>query len=166
MSSSSNSSDIRSLRSTLSVGRESIASTVKRESVVRTFELQHSIWENGRFQNPFPNYKLPTFTNILKLGLSTDRGSVSSKEELNLSLPLLIPNIKKPPDPETFRITWIGHSTVLVEFDNISVITDPIFSDRASPSQVFGPKRYRDPPCTVSSNLSILFLSFSYLFFP
>lgn len=70
-------------------------------------------------------------------------------KELNSILPMVEPKIKSPPPEDAFRITWLGHATLLVEFDNIAVLTDPIFSERASPSQVIGPKRYREPPCTV-----------------
>ena len=44
---------------------------------------------------------------------------------------------------------WIGHATVLAQLDGFTVMTDPVFSQRASVSQWLGPKRYRDPPCTI-----------------
>ena len=44
---------------------------------------------------------------------------------------------------------WIGHASILVQFDGITVLTDPIFSNRCSPSQLFGDKRYRPPPCEI-----------------
>ena len=47
------------------------------------------------------------------------------------------------------RVTWLGHATTLVELDGLVVLTDPVFSQRASPVQFVGPKRYRGPPCTV-----------------
>lgn len=47
------------------------------------------------------------------------------------------------------RVTWLGHATVLVEIDGVNVLTDPIFSQRASPVQFMGPRRFRGPPCTV-----------------
>ena len=37
--------------------------------------------------------------------------------------------------------TWIGHSTVLVQADALTVLTDPVFSNRASPFSFAGPKR-------------------------
>ncbi|MFC3150955.1 MBL fold metallo-hydrolase [Litoribrevibacter euphylliae] len=43
------------------------------------------------------------------------------------------------------RISWIGHSTVLVQYKNISVLTDPIFFDRASPVSFAGPLRAFKP---------------------
>ncbi|KAI2810970.1 hypothetical protein BLOT_002140, partial [Blomia tropicalis] len=138
---------------------------VRRDTVVKRFEMQSSRFENGKFHNPWRDYKSPTFTNILKLGLSSDKSNVSPKQDLSLSLPLLVPNIKEKAQENTFRVTWIGHSTILAEMDNISVLTDPIFSERASPSQVFGPKRYRDPPCTIHdlpSNLDAVVISHSH----
>ena len=37
--------------------------------------------------------------------------------------------------------TWIGHATVLLQIDGVNILTDPIFSERASPVQWAGPKR-------------------------
>jgi len=42
-------------------------------------------------------------------------------------------------------VTWIGHSTVLVQAAGINIITDPIWSDRASPFSFIGPRRVRAP---------------------
>lgn len=44
------------------------------------------------------------------------------------------------------RVTWIGHATVLCQMSGINVITDPIWSERCSPSQWFGPKRFIPAP--------------------
>ena len=42
-------------------------------------------------------------------------------------------------------ITWIGHSTMLVRMDGVTFLTDPIFSERASPVGFAGPKRLVPP---------------------
>lgn len=42
-------------------------------------------------------------------------------------------------------VTWIGHSTVLVQIAGRNVLTDPIFSMRASPVPFAGPKRLQPP---------------------
>src|SRR5581483_5635866 len=41
--------------------------------------------------------------------------------------------------------TWIGHSTVLLQLGRLNVLTDPVWSDRASPVQWIGPKRLMPP---------------------
>ena len=44
------------------------------------------------------------------------------------------------------RVTWLGHSTVLIEIDGRRVLTDPVWSMRASPLNFGGPKRFFAPP--------------------
>ncbi len=38
-------------------------------------------------------------------------------------------------------VTWIGHATLLLQTAGVNVLTDPQFSERASPVQFAGPKR-------------------------
>ena len=71
---------------------------------------------------------------------------------------------KKPDHPETYRfpleknngkwlrqndslfsVTWIGHSTLLIQMDGLNILTDPIWSNRASPVDFAGPRRYMPP---------------------
>lgn len=40
------------------------------------------------------------------------------------------------------RITWMGQSTFLVQVAGVNVLTDPQWSDRASPWQFIGPRRF------------------------
>jgi L-ascorbate metabolism protein UlaG (beta-lactamase superfamily) len=42
-------------------------------------------------------------------------------------------------------VTWIGHATVLVQTQGVNILTDPIWSERASPFSFVGPKRVRAP---------------------
>ena len=42
-------------------------------------------------------------------------------------------------------VTWIGHATVLLRVGGLSVLTDPHFSERASPVRFAGPKRVVPP---------------------
>lgn len=43
-------------------------------------------------------------------------------------------------------VTWFGHSSVLLEVDGQRVLADPIWSERASPSSVLGPRRLHPVP--------------------
>jgi len=45
-----------------------------------------------------------------------------------------------------FRVTWLGHSTVLLELDGRRVLTDPVFGERASPVGFAGPRRFHPVP--------------------
>lgn len=44
------------------------------------------------------------------------------------------------------RITWLGHSSILVEIDGRRFLTDPVWGERASPFSFLGPKRFFPPP--------------------
>lgn len=58
---------------------------------------------------------------------------------------------KRYPKPEIkvgkgdLKVTFINHATTLIQFDEINVLTDPIWSERASPVSFAGPKRVRKP---------------------
>jgi len=50
------------------------------------------------------------------------------------------------PPADGLRVTWLGHSTTLIEIDGVRVLTDPIWGERASPFEWAGPKRWYEPP--------------------
>jgi len=55
---------------------------------------------------------------------------------------------QKPPAPANENdvvITFIGHATFLIQSAQGNVLTDPIFSTRASPIPFLGPRRVRAP---------------------
>ena len=49
------------------------------------------------------------------------------------------------------RVTWLGHSTLLIEIDGVRILTDPVWSDRASPLPFAGPKRFHPPPAPLAA---------------
>lgn len=48
-------------------------------------------------------------------------------------------------------LTWIGHSSFLIQHAGFNVLTDPIFSQRCSPVQWAGPKRLTPVPFELSA---------------
>lgn len=42
-------------------------------------------------------------------------------------------------------VTWVGHATLLVQLDGVNVLTDPQWSERASPVSFGGPRRVTPP---------------------
>src|SRR5580698_10113671 len=63
-----------------------------------------------------------------------------------------VPTPTQAPDLKFIRenkhepaVTWIGHATSLVQAGGLNVLTDPIFSRRASPVQFAGPARAHPP---------------------
>ncbi len=44
------------------------------------------------------------------------------------------------------RVTWLGHSTLLIELDGMKLLVDPVWGPRASPAAIFGVDRFYPPP--------------------
>lgn len=59
-----------------------------------------------------------------------------------------LPAVHKPAHP--LQALWIGHVTFLMQTRGWNVLTDPVFSKRASPVQFMGPARFTPPACTVA----------------
>lgn len=64
----------------------------------------------------------------------------------------------EPIDPRRFdrpprsglRVTWFGHAALLIEIDGRRVLTDPVWSERASPIPWVGPRRWYTPPLALA----------------
>ena len=68
-------------------------------------------------------------------------------QEPQVDLPLMQPRYAEAEDGP--RVTWLGHSAVVVELDGSRVLLDPVLSERASPFQWSGPKRFHPAPQTI-----------------
>lgn len=64
--------------------------------------------------------------------------------------PTQIANVPHEPitpvtQPNTVKITFVNHATVLIQTPSANLLTDPIWSERASPFSWWGPRRVRTP---------------------
>ena len=59
-------------------------------------------------------------------------------------------------------ITWIGHATLLVQLGHVSFLTDPIWSDTASPLTFLGPRRFVPPGVALEDLPKIDFVVISH----
>lgn len=99
-------------------------------------------WDEGeeRFENPLPLYNdvRAMWTAILEGGDVT---------EPTAPVPVVRPapsSLATAPG-SGLRITWLGHSTSLIEVDGKRLLTDPVWGPRASPFGFVGPKRWYPP---------------------
>ncbi len=100
----------------------------------------------GGFRNPegsptwkpqtfdFVRFILARFANVGEHSVVPDRYLVP-REQARAGLAAMA-------DP---RITWIGHSTFLIGLGDHNILTDPFFSNRASPLPFAGPERFVPP---------------------
>lgn len=110
-------------------------------------------------------YELPRQRGQAKLGEILKWQTSGSRQKW----PKHVPNKTYAAPPKRvagkdLAVTWIGHSTVLIQTAGLNILTDPFFSKRASPSQLIGPARVREPGLKLTQlpPLDVILLSHSH----
>lgn len=103
-------------------------------------------WDGDGFENP-----QPLFNDLWGMvTLMMDGSDVSAPDE-----PLRVESIDPArfanPPPSGLRITWLGHSTLLLEQDGHRILTDPVWGERSSPLTWIGPSRWYPPPLALDA---------------
>ncbi len=106
------------------------------------------------FQNPEPEFTPKTLAQVLRWRFNATR--------LGLPKPPREPIPQVAPELDFLRAnaaagsamvpaaSWVGHATVLAQLGGLTLLTDPIFSNRASPIGFAGPKRHQPPGIAVA----------------
>jgi L-ascorbate metabolism protein UlaG (beta-lactamase superfamily) len=104
-------------------------------------------WQGGGFVNPQPivNYYWTTLKGMFEVS-----AHASPQADVPVAVRTLAPATLATPPASGLRITWLGHSTMLVEIDGKRVLTDPMWSDRAGPLTWIGPRRWYPPPIALA----------------
>ncbi len=99
-------------------------------------------WRDGRFVNTLRR-------SDIRLGpILMGRFTRPNQTEPRTAPPVVVRSVadfERPP-ASGLRITWLGHSTLLIEIDGHRVLVDPVWTDRVSPFVTQGPKRFHAPP--------------------
>jgi L-ascorbate metabolism protein UlaG (beta-lactamase superfamily) len=56
-----------------------------------------------------------------------------------------VPRLNEKLEPDQVAVTFVNHVTFLIQTDGMTILTDPVWSERASPFRRIGPKRVRQP---------------------
>ncbi|MDB4917202.1 MAG: fold metallo-hydrolase [Gemmatimonadetes bacterium] len=108
-----------------------------------------------------PNYRDGTFQNPVKSSTMLSGSLMESLKRQFLGKEERVPHGHVPvvtlsrgafdiPPASGLRVTWMGHSSVLIEIDGSRVLVDPVWGKRASPSQLVGPKRFHPTPIALA----------------
>lgn len=96
-------------------------------------------FDGVRFANPgSPMDK--SFFDLLKWMVNRDKQPWPPYRELEFT--------DKPPalvEGDLLRVSFVGHVTLLLQTQGLNILTDPVWSDRASPFSWAGPKRVHPP---------------------
>jgi L-ascorbate metabolism protein UlaG (beta-lactamase superfamily) len=118
------------------------ASFGKRPAGERLERIQASPQWNGRkFVNPEPlwNDMLGAVSSWTR-----SRGDIKVPAE-PVPVVTVDPAMFDQPPVSGLRVTWFGHSSLLIEIDGRRVLIDPIWSDRVSPFSWAGVRRWYEP---------------------
>ncbi len=102
---------------------------------------------DGQFRNPVPTRQL-----LNGSALPMARTQLSREGRLRRApvgpIPVHRPAAedRRRPPASGLRLTWMGHSSVLVEIDGRRVLFDPVWGERCSPVTWAGPKRMHPVP--------------------
>ena len=99
-------------------------------------------WQDGKFVNTLPRSDIKLWPILMS------RFERPDQTEPSQPVPVMVRRARDfEQAPESgLRITWLGHSTLLVEVDGYRVLVDPVWGDRTSPFETQGPKRFHAPP--------------------
>ncbi len=102
-------------------------------------------WSGGTFVNPQPLYNDTWLT-------LTGLWSKSADSSPGGPLPVVTGDGARfaTPPQSGLRVTWLGHSTVLIEIDGHAFLTDPVWGERISPVSWVGPTRWYAPPVALA----------------
>ncbi len=96
-------------------------------------------FDGKRFRNEVPEEH--GFGAFLKWITNRDRGPWPEEKLAVAPAPPPPPRV----DGGALRVTFVNHSTVLVQVDGLNLLTDPVWSDRVGPASWLGVKRLREP---------------------
>ncbi|MCZ4499279.1 MAG: hypothetical protein JWQ74_1832, partial [Marmoricola sp.] len=98
-------------------------------------------WRDGAFRNRLPSAMIESGNQGSMMVDFARKGDIGRPAR---PVPLVTPDL--PAQAAEFAATWLGHATVLLEVAGHWVLTDPVWSDRVSPSATVGPKRSHPVP--------------------
>jgi L-ascorbate metabolism protein UlaG (beta-lactamase superfamily) len=116
---------------------------------------------NG-FKNLDPKYKRASYGARLRSFIIG--GTWLIPERQVAPLPAVAPNVPAlRANGHEATVTWIGHSTLLVQLDGVNFLTDPAWSDRVGPfGGLVGVSRYTPPPVPLEQLPPIDFVVISH----
>ena len=107
----------------------------------------------GGYRNPWPGARPKGFSAVLRWAGGRAVRRLRGERVVAPPAPALGPTaIAHPRQADgSLRATWIGHSTVLLQLGAMNVLTDPIWSERASPVSWAGPRRLVPPAISLAA---------------
>ena len=118
-------------------------------------EVTSAPYEGSKFHNTAPRKPMSfSDTAALWVRFFTEK-KVDTTPDINIPLRLVTRTDLDALSRDKLHIVKLGHSSILLKVYGEYWLIDPVFSDRASPFQFMGPKRFHQPPISLEDLPSI-----------
>lgn len=97
-------------------------------------------YDGSRFFNPWKPDMDKGFGTLLKWQFTAEKKSWPAHRPV-----IHKPQLKHPLDSQQWALSFVNHSTYLIQSQKHNILTDPVWSERASPVSFAGPKRIHEP---------------------
>lgn len=106
-------------------------------------------WDGSKFYNPYRKGMLQ-WDRLPKLHESKDPLWPARADDHLIAHEAADLARLRNPVPTEPTLTWLGHATTLLQYQGVTVLTDPILSDYAGPARLVGTNRYTPAPLAVT----------------
>ncbi|NEW54897.1 hypothetical protein GV794_04320 [Nocardia cyriacigeorgica] len=114
-------------------------------SAIQPYATGATSYRNRQFHNTEPSSQIaPGAAPSLLRSFLTQRNAGRPARPV----PLVTPQL--PAEAADLAVTWFGHATAVIEVDGYRILTDPVWSERVSPSPLVGPARMHPVPAPLS----------------
>lgn len=110
-------------------------------SAIQPYAMGATTYRDRQFHNTEPSSQV--------VAGSAPSLLVSALTQRNVGRPRGRIPVRMPQQPAAagaLAVTWYGHATTLIEVDGYRILTDPVWSERVSPSPLVGPARMHPVP--------------------
>eukprot|EP01038_Epipyxis_sp_PR26KG_P012083 gene12083-16169_t len=118
---------------------------------------------NGKFVSPWTRETEKKFIDVVKYGITRKQNVLKLNHDTMNAIKPLQTDITTLRSLKGNHFTWIGHATIYHQIEGLNLVTDPLWSDRASPFRWLGPKRYIKPPIELEQlDIDVVLLSHTH----
>lgn len=122
----------------------------------KDYEARAENYRDGKFYND-GDFQIVRETEQTDEYIMSGKGTKPEGE-----IPVAEPAFDEELPEDEVRVTWFGHSSLLLQMHGMNILIDPVFSERSSPVSFAGNKRFSHPPVEAGELPSIDLLILSH----
>ncbi|WP_216895251.1 MBL fold metallo-hydrolase [Nocardia alni] len=115
-------------------------------SAIAPVAVRSARYRNRQFHNTEPSTQFAPGAGLSLLFSALTRRGIGRPAG---RIPLVTPDV--PERAGDLAVTWYGHASTLLEVDGYRILTDPVWSERVSPSAAVGPARLHPVPTPIEA---------------